>query len=267
MSAQKEYSVMATTLQGKAVRYPESDGKPMGETDRHRNAMVRHIEILSRYFAGQQVYVTGDLLLYYEEGNPHKFIVPDAFVAKGVSPGERRIYKLWEEQKAPDVVIETTSRKTRKKDVSEKPSLYAQLGVREYFIFDPERDYLAPPLQGYRLAGTIYERIVPDAKGRLLSGELGMLLSLSDRDIEFDLLSTGERLLTSGEVALRELEARRAAEDALRDAIAARQLETEARKVSEALREKEAEARRAAEAEVARLRAELARRRSATDTP
>ena len=200
----------------------------MGETDRHRNAMVRHIEILSRYYAGQQVYVSGDLLLYYEEGNPHKFIVPDALVAKGVAPGERRIYKLWEEHKAPDVVIETTSRKTRKKDATVKPALYAQIGVREYFIFDPERDYLTPPLQGFRLAGANYERIVPDAEGRLLSTELGMFLSLSERDIEFDVESTGERLLTGGEVALREREARRAAE-----------------------------------AEVARLRAELARLTSA----
>ena len=219
---------MATTLITRAVRYPESDGKPMGETDRHRNAMVRHIEILSRYYAGQQVYVSGDLLLYYEEGNPHKFIVPDALVAKGVAPGERRIYKLWEEHKAPDVVIETTSRKTRKKDATVKPALYAQIGVREYFIFDPERDYLTPPLQGFRLAGANYERIVPDAEGRLLSTELGMFLSLSERDIEFDVESTGERLLTGGEVALREREARRAAE-----------------------------------AEVARLRAELARLTSA----
>ena len=25
------------------VHYPESDGKPMGETDEHRDAMVRHL--------------------------------------------------------------------------------------------------------------------------------------------------------------------------------------------------------------------------------
>ncbi len=249
---------MATTLITRAVRYPESDGKPMGETDRHRNAMVRHIEILSRYYAGQQVYVSGDLLLYYEEGNPHKFIVPDALVAKGVAPGERRIYKLWEEHKAPDVVIETTSRKTRKKDATVKPALYAQIGVREYFIFDPERDYLTPPLQGFRLAGGTYQRIVPDAEGRLLSTELGMFLSLSERDIEFDVASTGGRLLTGGEVALRELEARRAAESA-------RQVEVEARRVAEAACQRETEARQAAEAEVARLKAELARLTSADE--
>ncbi len=44
-----------------AIEYPESDGKPMGETDLHRDAMVRHIELLKQYFEGQQVYVSGDL--------------------------------------------------------------------------------------------------------------------------------------------------------------------------------------------------------------
>lgn len=217
----------------KAIWYPESDGRPMGETDRHRSAMIRHIEILSRYYAGQQVYVTGDLLVYYEEGEPTKFIVPDAFVAKGLEPGERRTYKIWEEGKPPDVVIETTSRKTRKKDATVKPSLYAQLGVREYFIFDPEGDYLAPRLQGFRLVGESYERIPSDANGRLESVELGLWLSFStddsDHDIEFHEVATGERLLTNGEALLYEREARHEAE-----------------------------------AEAARLRAELARQTSAS---
>ena len=231
---------MTATLPIKAIWYPESDGRPMGETDRHRSAMIRHIEILSRYYAGQQVYVTGDLLVYYEAGDPTKFIVPDAFVAKGLEPGERRTYKIWEEGKPPDVVIETTSRKTRKKDATIKPSLYAQLGVPEYFIFDPEGDYLAPRLQGFRLVGESYERIPSDANGRLESVELGLWLSFStddsDHDIEFHEVATGERLLTNGEALLYEREARL----------------------------KEREARHEAEAEIARLRAELARQTSAS---
>ena len=74
--------------------------------------MVRHIQTLQNYYQGQKVYVSGDLLVYYEQGNPRKFVVPDAFVVKGVSPKRRRTYKTWVEGKAPDVVIETTSRKT-----------------------------------------------------------------------------------------------------------------------------------------------------------
>ena len=116
------------------VHYPESDGKPMGETDEHRDAMVRHIQILQEYYREQQVYVSGDLLVYYEEGDPSKYVVPNAFVIKGVSPNRRRTYKIWLEGKGPDVVIETTSCKTRRKDTTTKPELYARLGVKEVLL-------------------------------------------------------------------------------------------------------------------------------------
>ena len=43
---------MASVLPISAVYYPESDGKPMGETDEHRDAMVRHIEVLRDYYRG-----------------------------------------------------------------------------------------------------------------------------------------------------------------------------------------------------------------------
>lgn len=163
---------MKPVIQVSEARYPESDGKPMGETDEHREEMVRHIELLQDYFQGQQVYVSGNLLVYYEQGNPRRYVVPDAFVVKGVAPGKRRVYKTWVEGRVPDVVIETTSRKTRQKDLTAKPQLYAELGVGEYFIFDPDREYLEPPLQGYRLTGGAYTAILPDAAGCLLSQEL-----------------------------------------------------------------------------------------------
>ena len=73
--------------------YPESDGKPIGETDRHVAMIWRHCELLMLYFAGQDVYVSRNLLLYYEQGNPKKFVVPDTFVVKGTKPFERRTFK------------------------------------------------------------------------------------------------------------------------------------------------------------------------------
>ena len=142
---------MPEVIEVSQVYYPESDGKPMGETDDHRNAMVRHIELLQHYYEGQKVYVSGDLLVYYERGNSKKFVVPDAFVVKGIRPRKRRTYKIWVEGKAPDVVIETTSRRTSSKDLHSKPELYARLGIKEYFLFDPHKEYLSPQLQGYRL--------------------------------------------------------------------------------------------------------------------
>lgn len=223
---------MGSVIRVSEVHYPESDGKPMGETDEHREAMVRHIQILQEYYRGQPVYVSGDLLVYYEQGNPRKQLVPDAFVVKGVAVQRRRIYKTWIEGKGPDVVIETTSRKSRRKDTLDKPRLYAQLGVKEYFLFDPDQEYLDPPLQGHRLAESDYERIEPDSDGGLLSRELGPRLRVESGSLQFYRADTGERLLAPVERANREAEALR----------------------------REAEARRAAEAEVARLREELARR-------
>ena len=136
---------MAPVIQVTAVHYPESDGKPMGETDVHRDEMVREIEILRRFFEGQCVYVSGDLLVYYRQGDPKRFVVPDVFVVKGLEPQQRRVFKLWVERQAPHVVFEVTSRKSKKTDTVTKPKLYRRLGIQEYFVFDPTQDYLDPP--------------------------------------------------------------------------------------------------------------------------
>ena len=203
---------MSSAIQITSVNYPESDGKPMGETDEHRDEMVRQIEVLRRFYAGQQVYVSGNLLVYYEQGNPKKFVVPDLFVVKGTDPGRRRIFKLWTEHKIPHVVIETTSRKTKKQDSTVKPELYRQLCIPEYFLFDPTEDYLDPPLQGYRLAEGRYTRIPADADGALICEQLGLRLRPVQRQLMFYRVDTGTQLLTAEEARQAEAEARRAAE-------------------------------------------------------
>jgi Uma2 family endonuclease len=228
---------MAPVIQITAIDYPESDGKPMGETDVHRDEMVREIEILRRFFEGQCVYVSGDLLVYYRQGDPKRFVVPDVFVVKGLEPYPRRVFKLWVERQAPHVVFEVTSRKSKKTDTVTKPKLYRRLGIQEYFVFDPTQDYLDPPLQGYRLVAGDYVPICADAGGRLASEELGLRLQAGPKQLIF-FRPDGQRLLTERE--------------AWRAEAAARQAEAAARRA-------EAAARRAAEAEIARLREELRR--------
>jgi Uma2 family endonuclease len=138
--------------------YPECDGKPMAETDIHRQLLSDLVFTLETFFQNQpDVYVSGNLLIYYVEGDPKKRIAPDVFVVRGVEKRPRRIYKLWEEGVAPQVVIELTSRQTWREDLQEKWRLYEQLGVEEYFIFDPEYDYLDDPLVGYRLKDGKYK--------------------------------------------------------------------------------------------------------------
>lgn len=219
----------AASLGRDEIDYPSRDGRPMAETDTHRDELMAAIESLqARYADRDDVYVAGDLLIYYEEGNPKARFAPDVFVVFGVPKRQRRVYKLWEERVAPAFVLELSSRGTWVEDAGNKKALCARFGVAEYFLFDPEADYLDPPLQGFRLEQGELRRIEPDDRGRFVSETLGLSLHLENLRLVLIDLRTGERLLRYSELAL------------------ARQ---------------EAEARaRAAEAELARLRAELAKR-------
>ena len=159
------------------IYYPDSDGMPMAETPWHREIMTEAIEVVDDHFADDpRVYVSGNLLLYYERGNRRRHVSPDVFVVRGVEKRLRENYLLWEEGKAPQVVIELTSSSTRAEDQRTKRRLYQDtLKVREYFLFDPHGDYLDPPLQGYRLRQGVYQPIRP-RQGRLPSQELGLHL-------------------------------------------------------------------------------------------
>jgi Uma2 family endonuclease len=192
---------MSTAPRSRAIRpveYPTADGKPMAETDLHRQDMVDLIETLQDHFAGDShVYVTGNLLLYYEEGNPRKHVSPDVFVVRGVPKlPPRNYYLLWKERKAPEVVIEITSKTTRREDQNTKMALYRDvLHVPEYFQFDPTEDYLKPSLQGHRLVDGDYQPI-PVVHGRLASKILGLHLERDGTELRLYNPATAERLLT-----------------------------------------------------------------------
>jgi Uma2 family endonuclease len=157
--------------------YPTSDGKPLAETDLHRDQMFDMIETLKHRFAGEaDMYVSGNLLVFYGEGNRRKHVAPDCFAVRGVEKKRRDHYLIWREKKSPEVVIEFTSKTTKKEDIKVKYVLYRdRLKVREYFLFDPTEDYLHPPLQGYKLVDGAYVRIEP-VDGRLPSEVLGLHL-------------------------------------------------------------------------------------------
>ena len=224
------------------IVYPESDGKPTAESDLHRDWMVRIIELLKVHFAGQRVYVSGNLLIYYVEGDPKKCVAPDAFVVKDCDPRRRKIYKLWEEGKPPNFVLETTSDSTQSEDLQLKMRLYARLGVAEYFLYDPLGDWLEPPLLGYRMVGGGYVPLEPDDQGGMLSEELGIIFRLENGQLALINSQSGERLQTGSERAA---------------VIENRLQEAEAEAHEAEVRAQEAEARaKALEDELTRLRAE-----------
>jgi Uma2 family endonuclease len=222
--------------------YPTSDGKPMAETDWHRDLMNELIQTLKVWYAAQpRVYVSGNLLLFYEEGNRRRHKSPDVFVVKGIAKHDRPNYLLWEEGKGPDVVIELTSCSTKREDQEEKYLFYRDtLRVKEYFLFDPLGDYLTPPLQGYRLRRGQYQPIRPVA-GRLPSQVLALHLERNGRELRLYNPKTERCLPTPLEMAEQAEESRLQAETARLQAESAR-LQAEAE--NERLRRELAELRR-----------------------
>ena len=236
------------------IDYPESDGKPLGETDFHITVILYLRQALRHFFRRvENIYVAANNLFYYEEGNPRVFVSPDVYVVKGVSGHDRRIYKLWEEGVAPSVVFEITSRSTRREDLGDKRALYEMLGVQEYFLFDPEGDYLKPQLQGFRLLEDFYTPIPHEQDGAVYSEELDLVLRPEEHMLRLFDPETGQALPTLDE-AVEEIAAaiERAEAEAQRAQAEAQRAQAEAQRA-------QAEAQRAdtAEAEVARLRAEL----------
>jgi Uma2 family endonuclease len=251
---------MATIPQTpRVVNYPTSDGRPMGETDLHRQDKVDVIETLEDHYAEQDdVYVTGNLLLYYVEGDRRRHISPDVFVVHGVPKRPPRdYYLLWLEGKPPDAVIEITSKSTRREDQGKKLVIYRDiLKVREYFQFDPTQDYLKPPLQGFRLEAGNYLRIEP-VDDRLPSEVLGLHLERDGRELRLYDPARGVRLLNPREhrdVVVREAAAERTRAEVERVRAEAERTRAEAERNRA---EDETRRRRLAEAEVARLRAEV----------
>jgi Uma2 family endonuclease len=177
------------------IDYPPLDGRQLAETDLHRDLMLDLILSLEDHFSNDpQVYISGNLPFYYVEGDKRKQVCPDVFVVRGVEKRRRESYLVWEEGRGPEVVIELTSQTTRKEDTGAKFRLYAsELRVPEYFLFDPNGEYLEPPLSGYRLRGGKYTAIRPVA-GRVPSKVLGLSLERDETQLRLYDPKTGNYL-------------------------------------------------------------------------
>ena len=76
---------MASSLLAPAtVDYPSSDGQPVAETDRQRTPLTYAVDRLRHHFRDRpDVYVSGNLFIYYQKGNPRAVVAPDVFVVLG----------------------------------------------------------------------------------------------------------------------------------------------------------------------------------------
>ena len=255
-----------------SIEYPSSDGEPMAESDYQYTAMTETISTMRELYRGQpDIYVAGDMLMYYRKNDNVTRVAPDVFVVFGAAGNHRRdSWIVWREGKAPDFVMEMASASTWRRDITEKRPIYAAMGVTEYWRFDATGRYFAPALVGERLVDGEYQPIpiTTDADGILRghSEVLGLDICVKP-GLELRLYDpqSGQWLRThqeTEEARQAEAAARQAAEDARQAAEDARQSESAARQAAEEAKERASAARQAAEEEVRRLREQLDRLQS-----
>ncbi|MBD2439891.1 Uma2 family endonuclease [Nostoc sp. FACHB-110] len=225
-----------TPNQRSEVFYPSSDGEPVAESYAHLCVLLATLEILRQYLVGQQATVLANQFLYYAQGFPKLRVAPDVMVIFNVTPGGRDNYKVWEEGEVPSVIFEMTSAGTKNHDQEFKKTLYEQLGVKEYWLFDPRGEWVQGQLRGYRLRQDSYELIMDNR-----SEPLGLRLQVEGELIAFYREDTGEKLLNPTEQAqaLREAQQRIDAEALARQQAeqARQQAEQQVEQLKQRLRE------------------------------
>ncbi len=240
------------------VFYPETDGMPLPDGPEQEPHYREVVSILEHRFAGPTTMVSGNTFIYYVEGDPRKSLAPDCYVAFDISMesiGLYNTYLAWKVGKMPDFVLEVGSKSTASNDVGPKRDLYASLGVREYWRFDPTGgDHYGEPLVGEYLAEGEYLRFEtrsePDGVIRGRSPLLDLDLCWTEGRLRFYDPATGRWLENYAETAAR-ADAAEAVAEAKREAL---------RSEREALQSERA-ARQAAEARLAEMEAELRRLR------
>ena len=208
------------------------------------------------------VFLDDDSFICYDPSDLNVRIAPDVYLAFGVDAEAirpRRLYLPWEVGKPPDLAVEIASESTSRTDVNRKPGIYAGIGVRELWLFDPSGGrYYGQELWGGELSGDGY-RDLPAT--REPDGILKIYSPLLQASICWD--AGWPRLYYPSERAYqRNWQAERAAAVAALDQRDAARVERDAAQVERDTVQAELEAARA---EAAKLR-ELLRRRDESES-
>ena len=184
----------------------------MGQVDKHLHQTTLWYHVLKEHLPAATV--CGDMFLYYDESDDNKVLVPDLLVSlRAPRRAAREHYRLWEDP-VPDLVIEMLSKTTYKKDTGSKRATYEHLGVREYWLHNPEGFGSSAPLVGLRLQDDRFEEIVADAAGRRRSEVLGLDLLVHEGELRFRNPATGQLLCTYEEAERGRLAERNRADEA-----------------------------------------------------
>jgi len=172
--------------------------EPEMESDLHLLQIMVLLQCLKGLWRERNdYYAAGNMTLYYSPAmvKNRDFRGPDFLVVKDVENHPRRSWTVWEEDwKFPNLVIEILSDSTAKVDRTTKKDLYAELGIEEYFWFDP----ITLEFVGHRLVNSEYKRLEPDDRGYCWSETLELWLGRSNRQLRY-FSADGQLILTPEE--------------------------------------------------------------------
>ena len=133
--------------------YPDTDGEPLPDGEFQAPLYTEILSTLTAHFRHQpRTRVNGNTFIYYERGNPRRFVSPDCYVAFDVDVEvilHHNTYRIWAVGKAPDFILEIGSPSTATDDLGPKRRLYARIGARESWRYDKTGgDHYGFPLEG-----------------------------------------------------------------------------------------------------------------------
>ncbi|MBV9691339.1 MAG: Uma2 family endonuclease [Ktedonobacteraceae bacterium] len=154
----------------------------LGETADHGALALYLMEVLAALFEHQHCALYHNFNFYHTGYWKEYPVAPDIAVIKGVDFRRVRSWRVGKTGPAPHVVLEIASQETWDKDLTEKPSKYAVMGVEEYFAYDPNERPLRRDgrrLFGWRLdrANRVMRQLPLERDGRLWSFHLESYLA------------------------------------------------------------------------------------------
>jgi Uma2 family endonuclease len=186
--------------------------EPEIESSEHCDQLAMLVTCLEWQWHDKDDYFIGaNLSIYFsrQQLRNHDFRGPDFFLVKQTQKHSRNSWVVWEEDgKYPNVIIELLSENTAETDRTLRKTLYQDhFHTPEYFYFSPDTLEFA----GFRLSGSEYQQIQPNAVDWLWSQELGLYLGIDSGKLRY-FTAEGSRVPTPEEAALQaelELEQKR----------------------------------------------------------
>jgi len=227
--------------------------------DYHLAAIFALYDVLLRYAqrALKRWYVTAEVLVLVDVPdrvrNPWR-AMPDVYVVRDTPDTFRTSLDTRAGASFPQFLCEGASNSTWDRDIVEKQRVYADLGAREYLVFDPTTEFLGQSLRAWRRAPTgAWESWEPEGQGFLTSTALDGLRLRAEGTLLRVYDPLGALLPTARELdgIAREREARQREDERVMRAQAARLAETE--QITQAQAARLAETEQITQAQAARL--------------